>query len=74
MIDYFIVGFTSIIVCYIIVNFFIDKTQKVQLNNVRTYILAFIIGLTVHLVCTICDIDSWYNNKRYLTAIKMLSS
>ncbi len=74
MIDYFIVGFISIITCYIIVNFFISSPQKIELNNIKTYILAFVIGLTVHLVCTIYNVDSWYNNKRYLTAIKMLST
>jgi hypothetical protein len=73
MIDYLIVGFISVIVCYLIINILISSTQKIQLNNIKTYIVAFIIGLTVHLVCTLCNIDSWYDDKKYLTAIKMLS-
>jgi len=74
MIDYFIVGFISVFTCYIIVNFIISPVQKIGLNKMKTYILAFIIGLVVHLITEICGFSEMYKSKRYLTAIKMLSS
>ena len=74
MIDYFIVGFVSVITCYIIINVFLPPVQKVKLNRMKTYMLAFILGLCVHLITEICGLSNWYKSKRYLTAIKMLSS
>ena len=74
MIDYFIVGFISVITCYIIINVFVSPSQKIGLNQMNTYMLAFVIGLCVHLIIEMCGLSNWYNQKRYLTAIKMLSS
>jgi len=74
MIESLIVGFISIITCYIIINFFIPKAKKVELNKIKTYIVAFLIGIIVHLVTETIGLNNWYEKKRYLTAIKMLSS
>jgi hypothetical protein len=74
MIEAIIVGFISVITCYIIINFFIPKEKKIQINKIKIYLIAFTIGLTVHLITEMCGFNNWYEKKRYLTAIKMLSS
>ena len=74
MIESFIVGFIGVITCFIIINFFIPKVKKLQLNKIKTYIIAFLIGVIVNLITETFNFESWYKDKRYLTAIKMLSS
>ena len=74
MIESFIVGFIGVITCFIIINFFIPKAKKIQLNKIKIYIVAFLIGVIVNLITEAVGFDNWYEDKRYLTAIKMLSS
>ena len=74
MIEAIIVGFISVITCYIIINFFIPKEKKIQINKLKIYLIAFSIGLIVHLITEIVGFNNWYEKKRYLTTIKMLSS
>ena len=74
MSDCIIVGLISIVVCYIIIHIFVSPVQKLELNNQTTYIIAFIIGVIVHIITEMYGLSNWYKSKRYLTAIKMLSS
>ena len=74
MIEAIIVGFISVITCYIIINFFIPKEKKIQINKLKIYLIAFSIGLIVHLITEMVGFNNWYEKKRYLTTIKMLSS
>jgi hypothetical protein len=74
MIDYIIIGFICVITSFIIINFIISKTKRLELNNIKIYIIAFIIGVVVHFITEYCEISKWYTNKRHLTAIKMLST
>ena len=74
MIESVIVGSISAITCFIIINCFIPKVKKIQLNKIKIYIVAFFIGFIVNLITEVVGFDNWYEDKRYLTAIKMLSS
>jgi hypothetical protein len=74
MIESVIVGSISAITCFIIINCFIPKVKKIQLNKIKIYIVAFFIGFIINLITEVVGFDNWYEDKRYLTAIKMLSS
>ena len=74
MSDYIMVGLTTVITCYIIIRIFVPPEQKIELDQMNTYILAFIIGVVVHFITEMYGLSDWYKSKRYLTAIKMLSS
>jgi hypothetical protein len=74
MIDYLIVGLVSILTAYIIINFIILPEKKIELNNTKTYILVFLIGIIINYLVEISGLNNWYCGKRCLSAIKMLST
>lgn len=74
MIDYLIVGLVSILTAYITINFIILPEKKIELNNTKTYILVFFIGIIINLLVDVTGLNKWYCGKRCMSAIKMLST
>ena len=73
MIDYIIVGLIGVVTAYIIINVIIPPEKKIELNNIRTYLIVLLIGLIVHSICEYIELSNIYEHKHFLTTIKMLS-
>ena len=73
--EYILNGCISVIISFLIINIFItNKEKKKNLNNIKTYIITFTIGVIVHGIIEYFKINEWYCDKRCMTAIKLLSS
>jgi len=72
--DYIIVGIISMVTSFFIINIIItNKEKKKNLNNIKTYIITFCMGLIIHGFTEYFKITEWYCDKRCMTAIKLLS-
>ncbi len=64
IISYFIIGIISSIIGIISINVVLDKEQRDKYNNIKTYLLFFIIGIIIHVFTQITNLDQIYCDKQ----------
>lgn len=64
IISYIIVGFISMIIGIICINIVLDKEQRSKYNNIKNYLLFFIIGIIIHVFTQMINLDQIYCDKQ----------
>ncbi len=64
IISYFVIGLISLVIGIICINLVLAKDQRDKYNSVKTYLLFFLIGIIIHLVVQITNLDQIYCDKQ----------
>jgi len=73
MIDSIIIGLSGVIFALVVINIIIPMEKRITINNTRTYLIIFLIGIIVNTIAESIDLTNIYNMKHFQTTIKMLS-
>ncbi len=64
IISYVIIGFISMVIGIICINIVLDKEQKDKYNTIRNYLMFFLIGIIIHIIVQITNLDQLYCDKQ----------
>ncbi len=62
--SYVIIGFISMVIGIICINIVLDKEQKDKYNTIRNYLMFFLIGIIIHIIVQITNLDQLYCDKQ----------
>jgi len=63
-ISYIIIGLISVAIGMICINIILAKEQRDKYNCIKTYLLFFIIGISIHIFTQITNLDQLYCDKQ----------
>jgi len=64
IISYFVIGLISVVIGIVCINLVLAKDQRDKYNSVRTYLLFFLIGIIIHIVVQMTNLDQLYCDKQ----------
>jgi hypothetical protein len=64
IISYFVIGLISVVIGIVCINLVLEKDQRDKYNSVRTYLLFFLIGIIIHIVVQMTNLDQLYCDKQ----------
>ena len=64
IIAYFVIGLISVVIGIVSINLVLEKNQRDKYNSIRTYLLFFLIGIIIHIIVQITNLDQLYCDKQ----------
>jgi hypothetical protein len=64
IISYLIIGLISMVIGIVSINIVLEKDQRDKYNSVKTYLLFFLIGIIIHVVVQMTNLDQIYCDKQ----------
>jgi H+/Cl- antiporter ClcA len=64
IISYIIIGLISMVIGIICINIVLVKEQRDKYNSIKTYLLFFLIGLIIHIIVQMTNLDQLYCDKQ----------
>jgi hypothetical protein len=61
---YLIVGLITVLIAGISINIILDKEKREKYNTLRTYLIFFLIGMVVHFIAQLLNLDQIYCDKK----------
>ncbi len=62
--SYLIIGLISMVIGIVCINIVLAKEQRDKYNSIKTYLLFFLIGIIIHVVVQITNLDQIYCDKQ----------
>ena len=62
--SYFVIGLISMVIGIICINIILDKDQRDKYNSIKTYLLFFLIGIIIHVLTQMTNLDQIYCDKQ----------
>ena len=64
IISYIVVGLISTVIGIICINIVLEKEQRDKYNSIKTYLLFFLIGIIIHIIVQMTNLDQLYCDKQ----------
>ena len=64
IISYFVIGLISLIIGIVCINVILEKEQRDKYNKIKTYLLLFLIGIIIHIIVQMTNLDQLYCDKQ----------
>ena len=64
IISYLIIGLISMVIGIVSINIVLEKEQRDKYNSCKTYLLFFLIGIIIHIVVQMTNLDQLYCDKQ----------
>ena len=64
IISYVIIGLVSMVIGIVCINIVLDKEQRDKYNKIKTYLLFFLIGIIIHIIVQMTNLDQIYCDKQ----------
>ena len=70
LLEYFGVGIITTVIGAIAINLLLCDAKKKEYNNIKTYIILFIVGIVVHFIVQQLNLDTLYCGKKCQARIR----
>lgn len=64
IISYFVIGLISVVIGMVCINLVLAKDQRDKYNSIKTYLLFFLIGIIIHIIVQMTNLDQLYCDKQ----------
>ena len=64
IISYFVIGLISVVIGIVCINLVLAKDQRDKYNSIKTYLLFFLIGIIIHIIVQMTNLDQLYCDKQ----------
>ena len=64
ILSYFVIGLISLVIGIVCINLVLAKDQRDKYNSIRTYLLFFLIGIIIHVIVQMTNLDQLYCDKQ----------
>ena len=64
IISYFVIGLISVVIGMVCINLVLEKEQRDKYNSIKTYLLFFLIGIIIHIIVQMTNLDQLYCDKQ----------